>query len=565
MIIIISLITGLEVPTTSEQELLDKLWEIGHSPIKIDVLKKYLSQYDNKEDAVLLEFGFTQGFRLQYTGPRLPIMSKNLTSAEIHKVETKAKLDKEIKMGRVLGPFKSSPIPNLRVSPIGLVQKSDNGWRLITHLSYPEGNSVNFYIDPELCKVHYTSFDEVVSMIASLGESALIAKADISNAFRLLPVNPADFDLLGICFDNHIYIDKALPQGCALSCALFTKFSNFLHWVVEMKTGISTLDHYLDDYIFGGSANTNNCSILLDTFFEVSKELGVPIADNKTVRPTTILVFLGLEINTILMKVKIPKDKLSKLQELIVSMLNRNKVQLKILESMIGLMSFCARAIPSARAFLRRLYDFLAYMKLKVHKPYHLVKITSDVRSDVLVWLEFLQNFNGDCYIPDNLWLDSDTIHLYTDASGNKNLGCAAYFAGKFTQFRWPLSFAGSSIMRDITLLELIPIILALLTWPRQFENKKLMLKIDNQSLVNIVNMRTSKSKSVMKLIRPLVLLTMCNNTQFRAFHLPGAKNQISDSLSRFQMNRFRALAPNAEQHPEQIPMKFLELVSSLV
>jgi hypothetical protein len=48
-------------------------------------------------------------------------------------------------------------------------------------------------------------------------------------------------------------------MGCSISCALFEFFSTFLHWVVENKAGLSTLDHYLDDFIFPGAALTNDC------------------------------------------------------------------------------------------------------------------------------------------------------------------------------------------------------------------------------------------------------------------------------------------------------------------
>jgi hypothetical protein len=51
----------------------------------------------------------------------------------------------------------------------------------------------------------------------------------------------------------------------------------------------------------------------MDTFSLVSKELGVPLAENKTEGPTITYIFLGLEIDTGLMKVKIPEDKLNKL------------------------------------------------------------------------------------------------------------------------------------------------------------------------------------------------------------------------------------------------------------
>ena len=61
------------------------------------------------------------------------------------------------------------------------MEKPDNGWRLITHLSSPNQFSVNDFIDPALCKVKYTSFDKVVNMISELGESARIAKYDKSS------------------------------------------------------------------------------------------------------------------------------------------------------------------------------------------------------------------------------------------------------------------------------------------------------------------------------------------------------------------------------------------------
>ncbi|CAC5382730.1 unnamed protein product [Mytilus coruscus] len=116
-------------------------------------------------------------------------------------------LAKEVELGRMLGPFTEKPISTLRISPIGLVQKPDNGWCLITHLSYPNLYSVNDFIDEDFCKVKYTYFDSVLEMISNLGRSALIAKLDISPAFRLLIINPADFDLLGIMFDGKYYIE----------------------------------------------------------------------------------------------------------------------------------------------------------------------------------------------------------------------------------------------------------------------------------------------------------------------------------------------------------------------
>ena len=91
--------------------------------------------------------------------------------------------------------------------------------------------------------------------------------------------------------------------------------------------------------------------------------------------------------------------------------------------------------------------------------------------------------------------------------------------------------------MSDVSFLELIPILLAMLSWSDQFKNKKILLRINNQALVSSINKRKSKSKYIMQLIRPFVLMTMNNNTQFKALHILGVHNEIADALSRFQMS----------------------------
>ena len=94
-------------------------WLKGNTAIKIDNLKIYLDIYPNKDDAMLLCNGFSDEFYLQYAGPKIYIMSRNLVSAEIHKTETLAKLAKEVQLGRNLGPFDKKTISTLRISPIG--------------------------------------------------------------------------------------------------------------------------------------------------------------------------------------------------------------------------------------------------------------------------------------------------------------------------------------------------------------------------------------------------------------------------------------------------------------
>ena len=162
------------------------------------------------------------------------------------------------------------------------------------------------------------------------------------------------------------------------------------------------------------------------------------------------------------------------------------------------------------------------------------------------------------------LWRSSDTFELFTDSAGNINLDCAAYLSGHWAQLRYLAHWKNKECMSDISFLQLVPILMALFIWTPQFVNKKLLIRIDNQALVFIINKGTSKLTFVMKLVRPMVLLLMSKNIQVRALRIPGVNNDIADSLSRFQLQRFRDLAPTEDQTPSDIHVEFLSIISDL-
>ena len=133
-----------------------------------------------------------------------------------------------------------------------------------------------------------------------------------------------------------------------------------------------------------------------------------------------------LDSDTNLMMGRIPGIKIQKLKSHLEKLLSVKKIRVIVLESMLGLLTFCAKGIPSIRAFIRRFYALLA--TLKQRKSYYLIRVTSDVKEDTLVILEFLDNFNGEYYIPERFWTSNNVLELFTDAAGNPDLGCAAYF-----------------------------------------------------------------------------------------------------------------------------------------
>ncbi|XP_052799424.1 uncharacterized protein LOC128231043 [Mya arenaria] len=93
---------------------------------------------------------------------------------------------------------------NLRINPIGLVPKKAAGqFRMIHHLSYPKGSSVNDFIDEDLSTVNYSSFDDAVAHLLELGQDREIPQAGSTHgqaphhsSRSLAPLNQAVYTLL---------------------------------------------------------------------------------------------------------------------------------------------------------------------------------------------------------------------------------------------------------------------------------------------------------------------------------------------------------------------------------
>ena len=110
---------------------------------------------------------------------------------------------------------------------MGLVSNKTSDLSLTTHLSYPPGYSVADFTDETLTTVQYSKFDNIISIIQTLGEHVKIGKSDIKSAFRPVPCYPGDFDLLGCKIEYIYYNDKCMPMGCSISCSMIESFAIF--------------------------------------------------------------------------------------------------------------------------------------------------------------------------------------------------------------------------------------------------------------------------------------------------------------------------------------------------
>ena len=116
----------------------------------------------------------------------------------------------------------------MRINPIGLVpKKKPNEFRLITDLSQPSGMSVNEFIPQSESAVSYPTIQSAIDIIIQLSNQKkipILSKIDVKSAFRLLPLSPDQFPLVGVSFEGMYYIDKFLPMGASSSCKIYQQF-----------------------------------------------------------------------------------------------------------------------------------------------------------------------------------------------------------------------------------------------------------------------------------------------------------------------------------------------------
>jgi hypothetical protein len=334
-------------------------------------------------------------------------------------------------------------------------------------------------------------------------------------------------------------------MGCASSCKIFETFSTALQWIATHKLGITHMVKILDDFLILNRSKVE-CASQLRAFLAMCEDIGIPMAIDKTFAPDTTMIFVGYELDSIMMEVHMPVDKLEKARSLISQFLqtDRHKIQLRELQSIIGFHNFTCAVVRPGRAFLRRLID----LTIGVRKPFYSIRITAQARQDLRTWLHFLESFNGRSLFLPNRWITSPSLHLYTDASGT--LGYGAVLGNAWFWGTWD----GSWRNQNITLLEFYPIVLSIQVWGHLFANKCLVFHTDNLALVSVINSQTSKEPRVMHLVRELVLSSMNHNILFRAQHIAGIRNVLADSLSRLQVELFQQLHPAADPAPTPIP-----------
>ena len=504
------------------------------TPLIHDAWAYFLADYPDKEFVSSLLHIIKYGANIGFQGAQAARPSKNLKSALWSPEFIQSSIDSLLASNHVHGPFPSPPLDQFRCSPLGVVfrKRSISKPRLINHLSWPPGSSVNDGISDSEATISYDAFDCAIRDLLSAGVGSLMAKLDLKDAFRHIPVRPADWHQMGFCWGGKFYYNVVLAFGLRSAPYIFNLFSEALHWIIQHHIP-AHIRHYLDDFLllFDPSFPPSRCSAAVEWVMGLGRELGLVFQDSKTVWPATQIEFLGLELDSVAMEARLPPDKLVFLKSLLQDWSVKRLACLREVQELAGFLQFVSQVIPCSRSFLRRIIDF----SMRFQSPFQRLYITKGVKADIHWWRTFCTPWNGVRLLSPSL----PVVDVHTDASGRKGIG--GICQSEWFSSRVPRRYHN----RDIQFKEVFAILHAILCWGSAWANHHLTFYCDNQAVVAWLTSGTCRSPHSMPIVQMISMMAACLQFSYSCIWIPTEDNTLADAASRFQFTKLFRLAPH--------------------
>ena len=115
--------------------------------------------------------------------------------------------------------------------------------------------------------------------------------------------------------------------------------------------------NYLDD--LGGADHEYRADEAFASLKKLLVDFGLVEAYNKSYPPAHVMVFLGIEVNSILLTLRIPWEKFCEILELLEIWENKVRATRKETQQLAGSLNFAARCVRSGRVYLARILNFI--------------------------------------------------------------------------------------------------------------------------------------------------------------------------------------------------------------
>lgn len=501
----------------------------------MEKFEQLLKNYDDKDLITYLRYGWPVGC----VDPGEQVLPVNHKGAQMHAAQVRRYLQKQSDNCTLIGPLKQNPFgERARFSPINTRAKKELeegtkelAQRIIVDLSSPRGKSINdgtpknFYLDKEQ-ELHFPTVDALVKIIREKGQGCKLFKVDRKSAYKFENIDPGDVHLMGMIFEGEFYFDTSLVMGARHAAGCCHRTTSALIHIHQEKGFRSTC--FIDD--MAGGEVPDRADEAYQVLQEILRDLNILEAQDKACPPSTLMVFLGILFDTILMTMEVTPDRLKEIKVELIRWLRKRYSTKKQVQSLIGKLNFCASVVRAGRLFFSRI---LTFMKTMRDRGFH--EVPQDVRKDIDWWIRFVEQFNGVSCIPDELWSrpglvfssDASLVAAGAWAPATEEHNINEYFTVQF-----PAALQCKAEV-SINELEAVALLLGIRVWGGRCKGKRMLIRCDNQATVHILNTGRATNVFAQACMREVHFWCAKFDCQVRAFHLKSKLNTMADVLSR--------------------------------
>ena len=283
------------------------------------------------------------------------------------------------------------------------------------------------------------------------------------------------------------------------------------------------MEYYLLNYVdnFVGAELAEKVWQAYEFLTKLLNELWIDTSPEKLVPPTSRIEFLGVTLDSQMLTMEIPQDKIEDTKQELDTWLYKTKATRKEIESLVGKLQFMGKCIKPGRIFIARLINWIRGLPRKGYNT-----IPLEARRDMAWWGRYLQHFNGVSII----WMHNnpevDTV-IATDASKRGFGGIAGqeYFKGRFP---------GEWHDRNIAELEIRAVVVALKIWGPKLEGQYFWVHVDNEAVATVLNSGAARDPMLQGALREVAMMAAKHQFILKAKHISGISNRIPDWLSRW-------------------------------
>jgi hypothetical protein len=264
------------------------------------------------------------------------------------------------------------------------------------------------------------------------------------------------------------------------------------------------------------------------------KALGLAESVDKACSPSTIMVFLGVQFDTVKLTMSVPAEKIQELRADLDTWLKKTTAVKKDLQSILGKLFWVSRMVRHSRPFMGRLLQQLREMKDQ--SPTKKSPLSKECKKDLLWWSTYLRTFNGVTLIIN----DEDTLQSLEQLiaspflvyAGDATLwGGGAWYKDEYWSREFPTFLKDPHI--PVHIKEFCVLVASCWVWGDDWSGNAVYLFCDNDSVCDTITHQEPKDPDLGSLLREFLYVVCLKKFSPIIRKIDTKSNFLADHISR--------------------------------